>query len=67
MPNLIMRLVAGVYNGAKGKVVGFGFCSDPDRYIPVAEDDDFQEQREIPVVFVQMDNDNGYSINDLIS
>ncbi len=66
MPNLIMRLVAGVYNGAKGKVVGFGFCSDPDRYIPVAEDDDFQEQREIPVVFVQMDNDNGYSINDLI-
>ena len=66
MSNLIMRLVAGIYNGAKGKVVGFGFCSDPDRNIPVAEDDDFREQREIPVVFVQMDNDNGYSINDLI-
>ena len=66
MSNLIICLVPGIYNGAKGKVVGFGFCSDPDRFIPVATGGDFQERREIPVVFVEMDNDNGYSINNQI-
>ena len=61
-----ISFVLGVYNGAKGKVVGFGFCGEPDRRIIVAKGNQPQDQREIPVVFVQMENDNGYSINSTI-
>ena len=49
-----------IFNGAKGKVVAFAFFYDPD-------DIGMHQQRsnvqnELPVVFVKMDNDVGYSI-----
>jgi hypothetical protein len=61
--SIYSNLCTGIYNGAKGKVVGFGFCTDPDRAIPDARGNESQEQREIPIVFVQMEIDNGYSLN----
>jgi ATP-dependent exoDNAse (exonuclease V) alpha subunit len=48
-------LTTGIFNGAKGTVVGFGFTSDPTTSRG-------NSQIEIPIVFVKMDDDNGYSI-----
>jgi ATP-dependent exoDNAse (exonuclease V) alpha subunit len=50
----------GIFNGAKGTVVGFGFTTDPTMVID-------NSTIETPIVFVQMDENNGYSItnNDL--
>jgi hypothetical protein len=47
----------GIYNGARGKVVGFAFCHDPEEN---HWDDNYQ--KELPIVFVQMDNDIGISV-----
>ena len=55
-------IVLGIYNGAKGKIVAFAFafCYDPDDSDNTCCDGNYQ--KELPVVFVQMDNDVGYSI-----
>jgi hypothetical protein len=43
-------LTTGIFNGAKGTVVGFGFTSDPTTSRG-------NSQIEIPIVFVKMDDD----------
>lgn len=53
-------MILGIYNGAKGKVVAFAFCYDPDEFETTLRES--SNQKELPVVFVQMDNDVGYSI-----
>ena len=50
----------GIFNGAKGKVVAFAFSYNPDDTIIHQQTSNVQ--KELPVVFVQMDNDVGYSI-----
>ena len=50
----------GIFNGAKGKVVAFAFSYNPDD--TVIHQRTSNVQKELPVVFVQMDNDVGYSI-----
>lgn len=48
-------MITGIFNGAKGTVVGFGFTSDPTI-------DTGNIIKEVPIVFVHMDDENGYSI-----
>jgi hypothetical protein len=50
----------GIFNGAKGKVVAFAFFYDPD--VIGIHQQRSNEQKELPVVFVKMDNDVGYSV-----
>ena len=50
----------GIFNGAKGKVVVFAFSYDPD--IIANDEQSSYIQKELPVVFVQMDNDVDYSV-----
>ena len=50
----------GIFNRAKGKVVAFAFSYDPD--IIANDQQSSYIQKELPVVFVQMDNDIGYSV-----
>ena len=50
----------GIFNGAKGKVVAFAFSYDPDDIGMHQQNSNVQN--ELSVVFVQMDNDVGYSI-----
>jgi ATP-dependent exoDNAse (exonuclease V) alpha subunit len=47
--------ITGIFNGAKGTVIGFGFTSDPTTETGT-------RSTEMPIVFVQMDDNNGYSI-----
>lgn len=47
----------GILNGAIGKVVAFAFSYDPD--IIANDQQSSYIQKELPVVFVQMDNDIG--------
>ena len=57
--NMYMNYL-GIFNGAKGKVVAFAFSYDPD--IIANDQQSSYIQKELPVVFVQMDNDIGYSV-----
>ena len=50
----------GIFNGAKGKVVVFAFSYDPD--IIANDQQSSYIQKELPVVFVKMDNDVDYSV-----
>ena len=50
----------GIFNGAKGKVVAFAFSYDPD--IIANDQQSSYIQKELPMVFVQMDNDVSYSV-----
>ena len=49
-----------IFNGAKGKVVAFAFSYDPD--LNANTQQSMYLQKELPVVFVQMDSDIGYSV-----
>jgi len=61
----LIRSFIGIYNGALGTVVGFGFRKrvPPEIRIPGDNDMGTDLKREIPVIFVQMDEDNGISIS----
>ena len=53
----------GIYNGAKGTVVGFAFTGKaPTVYIPKHATFHTMEPREIPTVYVRMDQTIPYSI-----
>ena len=58
--NVNYENLKGINNGAKGTAVGFGFTTDPKKEAA-------RKSIEMPIVFVQMDDHNGYSIttNDL--
>lgn len=59
---ILINYLLGIYNGAKGRIVGFGFSSSND-YVystSVLSQDGFK--MEIPIVFVKMDQDLGFSI-----
>jgi hypothetical protein len=59
----ILQYLVGIYNGARGTVVGFAFqgCT-PTITIPMHAIFLTMEPREIPTVFVKMDNPIGYTI-----
>jgi ATP-dependent exoDNAse (exonuclease V) alpha subunit len=61
----LIRSFIGLYNGALGTVVGFGFRKrvPPEIRIPSDNDLGADLKRKIPVIFVQMDEDNGISIS----
>jgi ATP-dependent exoDNAse (exonuclease V) alpha subunit len=59
-----MSVITGIFNGALGNVVGFAFENDgPDKRIPSYDSMGDDDSREIPIVFVQMDQDNNISIS----
>jgi ATP-dependent exoDNAse (exonuclease V) alpha subunit len=59
---ILLNLV-GIYNGARGTVVGFAFQGyAPSITIPMHAIFHTMEPREIPTVFVKMDNPIGYTI-----
>ena len=62
---LHLRYLLGIYNGAKGTVVGFAFrgCT-PTITTPLHATFHTMEPREIPTVFVKMDNPIGYTIQE---
>ena len=59
-------LISGIYNGAKGKVVGFAFTYDPDTVTSSALSLEAHNNLDLPVVLVQMDNDVVYSVSETI-
>ena len=53
----------GVYNGARGEVVGFAFSTSyPQQPLPPVNIM-HEEVHEIPIVFVQLEKETGYSVN----
>ena len=63
---LFKYLIIGIYNCAKGKVIAFAFCNDPNRMMDTPDINSIHYQKEIPIVFVQMDNDIGFSVSSSI-
>ena len=60
---ITLNILLGIYNGAKGKIVGFAFTYDPS-CVSVGEMSlENENNRDLPVVLVQMDNDIGYSVS----
>jgi hypothetical protein len=54
----------GIFNGTKGTVVGFGFTGTaPEDTLPYSKSFHLLSNREIPIVFVRMDIDIGYSVD----
>jgi hypothetical protein len=54
----------GIFNGTKGTVVGFGFTGTaPEDTLPDSKSFHLLPNREIPIVFVRMDIDIGYSVD----
>jgi hypothetical protein len=54
----------GIYNGATGTVVGFGFHKAvPEEHFPIKDIFHTLKDREIPIVFVKMDKYTGAQIS----
>ena len=60
--NLATQL--GIYNGATGTVVGFGFHKAvPEEHFPLIDTFHTLKDREIPIVFVKMDKYTGAQLS----
>jgi hypothetical protein len=54
----------GIFNGTKGTVVGFGYSGKaPENRLPAVNTFHTVPEREIPIVFVKMDIDIGYTVD----
>ena len=59
---ILINYLLGIYNGAKGRIVGFGFSSSNDYVYSTSVLSQDGSKMEIPIVFVKMDQDLGFSI-----
>jgi hypothetical protein len=64
MDSIFSFTFTGIFNGTKGTVVGFGYRGKaPDITLPPVNTFHTMPTREIPIVFVKMDVDIGYTVD----